>query len=93
VRNHGVKASFDIDHNAVAVLTTAGWGLPADPPVYALPATLTINNHPALKLTLLVTAPRPPLLVCGGIVGFLAENPAEAETYLTLRIVSAHYGQ
>jgi hypothetical protein len=31
------------------------------------------------------------MLACGGIVGLLAENPADKENYLTLRVVSARH--
>ena len=69
---------------------TTGWGLPAGPVVYRLPVIMQIDKKPALKLTFLVTAPQPPLLACAGIVGVLAEKPDDNETYLTLRIISAH---
>lgn len=90
VKNRGFKVNFGFDHARVAAFSPAGWGLPSAAPVYSLPAELTINQHPALALTFLVTAPRPPLLVCGGIIGFLAENPADEQNYLTLRLISAH---
>ena len=55
-----------------------------------MPTLLTINKHATLATTMLVTAPRSPLLVCGGVLGFVAENPEVAENYLTLRIIGAH---
>jgi hypothetical protein len=92
VRNRGVKVLIAIAHDDVSQFSPAGWGLPSHAPVYALPAMLTINGHHALAMTLIVTAPRPPLLACGGIVGLLAEDPEDAENYLTLRVISAHGG-
>jgi xanthosine utilization system XapX-like protein len=50
---------------------------------------LDLNRQPALNVTLVVTSPRPPFLACGGIVGMLAENPAEKEEYMTMRLISA----
>ena len=50
---------------------------------------LELNKQPALRVTFVVTSPKPPLLGCGGIVGMLAEKPGEKETYLTLRVISA----
>jgi len=50
---------------------------------------LELNNDDAFNITLVVTAPRSPLLVCGGVVGLLAEKAGDKDTYLTLRIVSA----
>jgi hypothetical protein len=92
IRNGGVKVGINIEHDDVRLFSPAGWGMPSDGPVYALPAMLTINGHHALALTLIVTAPRPPLLACGGIIGLLAENPEDAENYMTLRVISAHGG-
>jgi hypothetical protein len=57
-----------------------------------LPTTLSIHDHEALALTMIVAPPRPPLLACGGIIGLLAENPEDAENYMTIRIISAHGG-
>jgi hypothetical protein len=49
-----------------------------------------LNNDNVFNVTLVVTAPRPPLLACGGVIGLLAEKAGDKDTYLTLRIVSAH---
>ena len=51
--------------------------------------TLRLNQRRSLELTLVVTAPAPPLLSCGGVLGLLAENPDDKQVYLSLRIVSA----
>lgn len=66
-----------------------GWELP-ERSLYAPPVEVTLNQYWGLTLTMIVTTPRPPLLVCGGVVGFLAEDPYDRENYLTLRVVSAH---
>jgi len=54
-----------------------------------LPMRVTLNQRPALYATLLVTDPHPPLLACSGIVGFVAQNPNDAENYMTFRVISA----
>lgn len=94
VHHLGITPGIEIARpaNRVAPLSLPAWNLPSGSPLYALPVAVTLNQHPALTLTLVVTAPHPPFLTCGGIVGFLAENPDEKEDYLTLRIISAHYG-
>ncbi len=89
VKNLGVKVEFNFAEEAVQQLTNLDWSLPTNAPTFSLPSHLVINKHPTLDVTLLVTAPRPPLLVCGGVVGFLAENPADEANYLTLRMLSA----
>lgn len=94
MRHLGITPGIEVARpaNRVEPLSLPAWNLPAGSPLYALPVAVALNQHPALALTLVVTAPHPPFLTCGGIVGFLAENPDKKEDYLTLRIVSAHYG-
>jgi hypothetical protein len=89
VRHGGVNAGLFFAHEAYPA-NPADWHLPASTPVYYLPIELRINDKTALKVTLVVTAPRPPLLICGGIIGILAEKPSDDTTYLTLRVISAH---
>lgn len=93
LRQGGVKdINIELQPDLIAPSDAAAWGLPKGSPVYRMPNAIEINHHPALELTLIVTAPHPPLLACGGIVGFLAENPVDKENYLTLRVVSAQHG-
>jgi hypothetical protein len=65
------------------------WNLPASADVYYYPWLLELNGKPAVKITLVVTSPHPPLLICSGVVGILAEKAGDNETYMTLRIVNA----
>jgi hypothetical protein len=90
IKNHGVNVEFGFDNDSVSQFAAVPWALPATSPVYSLPSLLTINKHRALAVTLFVAAPQSPLLVCGGVVGFLAENPEDDDNYLTLRLLSAH---
>jgi hypothetical protein len=88
----GVSVNLAIGQpkDRVGPLHLADWGHPADSRLFSLPVEVLINKHHALTLTLVVTAPHPPLLTCGGIAGFLAENPDRQDNYLTLRVISAH---
>ena len=86
VRNAGIK-SVGIHFRKGIIETKAE--LPESAPVYHLPLALELNNQRALNLTLVVTAPDPPLLACAGVVGLLAERPDDPQKYLTLRILSA----
>ena len=91
IMRHGIVANIETDVHSVAPLTLpSDWNMPGDAAVYAIPMHMTLNKWPCLDSTLIVTAPRPPLLTCGGIIGFLAQNPKDSENYLTLRIISAH---
>jgi hypothetical protein len=92
VKNVGLSPGITIGspHERILPLALPGWNLPSPSLLYALSVEVTINKHPALALTMIVTDPHPPFLVCGGIVGFLAENPDDPENYLTLRVINAH---
>jgi hypothetical protein len=93
VSNLGLSPGIAIasPRDRVCPLSLPAWNLPSPSPLYALSVAITLNKHPALTLTMIVTAPHPPFLVCGGIVGFLAENPDDPENYLTLRVINAHF--
>lgn len=89
VRHVGVTAWIGMDFDNVNPFNLpANWGLPDGSRVFTLPILLELNQQPALSATLFVTDPRPSLLACGGIVGFLARNPNDDENYLTLRVIS-----
>ena len=85
------STEFSWDAKHLAPADSSGWQVPGRPAAYYCPMTLLLNHHPALDMTLVVTAPQPPLLTCGGVLGLLAEKPGDKQTYLTLRIVSARH--
>lgn len=89
VWNVGVQPSMEVQSDRVAPADPAIWGLPPHAPVFYFPMLLHLNNDDDFNVTLVVTAPRPPLLTCGGVVGLLAEKAGKKDTYLTLRIISA----
>ena len=95
IHNLGVTPGIAIGRptDRLQPISLPDWDMPSGTSLYALPVAVTLNQHPALTLTLIVTRPRPPLLTGGGIVGFLAENPDDPENYLTLRVVGAHSGK
>lgn len=93
VKHAGIQANFKIGFDDITpVAMPAGWDLPGHAAVYRLPLSLTLNGEPAINSALFVTDPHPPLLTCGGIIGFLAEDPVNKENYITFRIISAHSG-
>ncbi len=93
VKHGGIHPWMGFDYDSIAPIDLPdSWRLPTRAPVYTLPLAITLNGQPALIATLLVTDPRPPLMACSGIVGFLAQDPDDDESYLTLRIISAHCG-
>jgi hypothetical protein len=91
MRHGGVNANLAIDQDHLAPADSAAWALPAAQPMYDMPLVLELNKQPALRITLTVTTPLPPLLACGGIVGLLAERPDDKETWLTVRVISARH--
>jgi len=93
VRHGGVNANIRFDVKHIAMAPDALLTLPANPKLYQFPVALDLNNQPALNITLIATAPQPPLLTCGGIAGMLVERPDGKGTYLTLRVVSARHSK
>ncbi|HEX4264482.1 MAG TPA: hypothetical protein VH597_09100 [Verrucomicrobiae bacterium] len=91
IRHGGVDVSLHIDKEAFAG-NPADWNLPANVPVYYLPCTFTLNGQAAVNITMVVTSPHPPLLICGGVIALLAERPGDNESYMTLRVISARRG-
>jgi hypothetical protein len=92
IKHRGVVAWLNVDTHEINPISLPHWNLPTSHPIYTVPMRITLNQHPTLDATLLVADPHPPLLACGGIVGFLAQNPDDAENYMTLRVISAHCG-
>ncbi len=92
IKSHGISARIAIGHpdDRLGSVALPGWDLGTNPPLCSLPVDVTLCGHHALVLTLIVTAPHPPFLACGGIVGFLAENPQDKDNYLAFRVIAAH---
>jgi hypothetical protein len=88
--NGGVQPNWEVQSDRVELADAATWGLPPHTPVYYFPMLLKLNKDDVFNVTLVVTAPRPPLLACGGVIGLTAEKVGDKDTCLTLRIVSAH---
>jgi hypothetical protein len=88
----GAQASISLPSGPVTPANAADCACPSNAPAYLMPMRIDLNGHHALNVVLLVTAPQPPLLACGGIVGLLAENPADNENYLTINVISARRG-
>ena len=88
VRRLGVTPEFRFG-DAASPANPSDWDLPSLTPVYYFPCQLRLNGQPALDITFVVTKPNPPRLICGGVVGVLAEKIGDNETYMTLRVISA----
>jgi hypothetical protein len=90
IRHGGVKADFSFGNGvSPSPADPANWNLPAAAPVYHFPWLLRLNDEPALKITLIVTRPQSPFLICGGVVGALAEKIGDDQIYMTFRVISA----
>ncbi len=88
----GRMPSVGIEALVASPIDPREWPMTAGAPVYSFPWTVTINDHPALELSAIVTSPRPPFLITGGIISLLAANPQEKERYLTLYVIGARRG-
>ncbi len=85
------STEFRWDGQHIMPAEASAWHVSGNPAAYYCPMTLLLNHHASLELTMVVTAPHPPLLTCGGVLGVLAEKPGDKQIYLTLRIVSARH--
>jgi len=90
IRHRGLAVDFSFGNGlAPSVADPAEWNLPASVPAFYFPWMVRLNGQRALRVTLVTTSPRPPLLICGGVVGVLLEQIGDDETYMTMRLVSA----
>jgi hypothetical protein len=90
IRHRGVEMTLTFGDGVLpSPAVPADWNLEPSAPAYYFPWLLRLNGEPALNITLVTTSPRPPLLICGGVVGVLAEKIGDEETYMTLRVISA----
>jgi hypothetical protein len=91
IRHGGVDPNISFGNRDLpSTADAADWNLPPATPVYYFPFLVRLNNQPALRVTLVVTSPQTPLLICGGVVGLLAEKIDDDRMYMSLRLVSAH---
>jgi hypothetical protein len=85
---HGGNLVFSVATTGEGgVVAAAGWPL-LGLPVYRMPLLLSFYQEPALRFTLFVTAPRPPLLATAGIVGIIAEPPRAEGKRLEIRLLA-----
>jgi len=90
VSHFGVKMDFSFGNGRPpGAADPADWNLPASASVYYFPWLLCLNQQPAMKVILVVTDPRPPRLICGGVTGILAESAGSADTYMSFRLIGA----
>jgi hypothetical protein len=89
-RNFGIWFSYD--WKSVARHDAAQFGLSWDEPFYSLPFSLTMFGKHVANGTWLTTAPKPPLLTCGGVVGLAISPPNRADKQLEFRVIAARNG-
>ncbi|MBE2214374.1 MAG: hypothetical protein IAE82_10925 [Opitutaceae bacterium] len=79
--------SGEVVPSAEAPLGFAGIGR-----CFVVPFTFSINGEPALECSMLVTEPRPPLRMCGGIVAVVADVPGRSDVRLIVRVLASRPG-
>jgi len=88
IRHLGVTSVLEIMRTS-APANPADWDLPLNTPAFYVPCILQLNEQSVLKITLVVTAPNPPRLICGGVIAVLVERIGDNESYMILRVISA----
>jgi len=90
ILHRGVDADVTFGNGKLpASVKAEDWGLPSSAQAYTFPWLAKLNGEEAMTITLVVTQPRVPLMICGGVVGLLAEKAGDDETYMLMRLVSA----
>lgn len=91
ILTHGGQLKPDFKPDGAALgspVDSAAWD-PNLPPAYRCPVLISLNEKPALAMELIVTAPRPPLLNCAGILGITVEPTGDKTKHLTIRVLAA----
>jgi hypothetical protein len=83
----GVRSGFEYGWQEVRV--ASGVKVAAEQPLYLLPLRVWLNDILAVRATLAVTAPRPPLQAAAGIFALCAEHPTDTDHRLFIRMLSA----
>ncbi len=90
IRSGGKMPDIGINaQSEMNALDPVPWGLAKGTATWSIGYQLSLNTKPALNFQLAVTAPRPPLLPCAGIVGLAAARPDGKGPVLTLQIITA----
>jgi hypothetical protein len=90
VRHFGVHTALSFNWQDVQVEPEGKAAVPR--PVYLLPVRLSLNNVLAVRASLAVTEPRPPLQAGAGILAICAEHPTATDRRLFIRVLSARRG-
>jgi hypothetical protein len=94
VKHAGISGSLAVDvHKIRPISLPQGWDFPGRSQAYTFPMSVMLNEKSAVNATFIITSPSPSLVACGGIVGFLAQNPDDDQIYLTLRVISTQRGK
>jgi hypothetical protein len=85
VRHLGISGNWD--YRDFVRVSTPGAGVESS--TYRFGLRLNMNEQFSIKSAFTVTAPRPPLQVCAGILGVYAERPSDASQRLFIQMVAA----
>jgi hypothetical protein len=89
----GVRAGMFFEPANLTQGDPRDWRIPDSPRVFHLPMLVRLNDDPALDVVMVVTSPKPPLLLCGGVIGMIAQPPGNPSKWMTLRVVSARLSE
>jgi len=90
VRRGGkIEPSMDLgDKSRWGIVAPLTWA-PAGVPIYRLSPSLLLNRKLAVDFSLIVVAPRPPLLTTAGVIGIVATSPGSKSKRLDIRVLAA----
>lgn len=88
--SNGVRIRRFISFNPEEVHFFNANSLGIENQAYEQPLKLFLNHKIALKASIIMVGPRPPLQVCAGIVALYAEHPVEKGNRLLIQLFSAY---
>ena len=87
IRRMNFGLFFRYDWKRLTRADGAGYGV--EDPVYTLPFALTVFGTHVANGAWVVTAARPPLLACAGVIGLIVEPPDRPGRRLEMRVIAA----
>jgi len=86
IRHFGVNQNWD--YRDFTQVEAGGIFAPLE--AYRFGLKIKMNDTFSVKSAFVVTAPRPPLQTCAGILAIYAERPSDPTKRLFIRVLAAH---
>ena len=93
VRNLGVNVTIQPEFQRAELEPRVLRGSPPGESVYRFPIQFVVNKSVALRATLSVAAPNPPLRTSGGLIAVDGVHPRESDRRVSIRLLASRRGE